>query len=161
MNPSTMENLLRASEGEFSYADGSSAALVDLALQDSDGAIATSVLGELAQRVSNDARTVAAEILRRDSWDPHLTAYAHTVIYLRDPELAFSFMQKLVETVADKPIFEAMIDNVRLDAARFQQGEGHRFLEALRRKIALPQSLVALADELGGGPADGKDAKGR
>lgn len=143
-----MKNLLSASEGEFSYEDSAVDALVELALQDSDAAVATSALGELTQRDSDDARKVAHEILARAQWDAHLTAYALTVLYRRDPESAFGFMQKVIDTATEKPVFESLIDNVLSDPERYQDEPGQGFVRALRRKLEEHASALSGSDEV-------------
>ena len=148
MNRSTMANLLSASEGEFSYSDSPADALVELALQDSDAAIATSALGEWAQRDSDDARQVACAILSRVQWDAHLTAYALTVLYSRDPQSAFGFMQKLVDTVKERPVFEALIDNVLSDPEHYEREPGQGFVRSLLHKLEEHASTVSGSDEV-------------
>jgi hypothetical protein len=148
MNASTMENLLRASEGEFSYSDSTSAALVELALQDSDAAIATSALGELTQRDSDEARSVALEILRRTQWDAHLTAYALTVLHSRDPVSALRVMQELVQTVTDKPVFEALVENVQSEPERYEHGPGLHFVDTLQRKLEEHAAALEGSEEI-------------
>jgi hypothetical protein len=138
MNPTTLHNLGLASEGEFAYADSDSEALIALALQDSDPEVATSALGELTQRDSDDARAVAQQILQRDPWDHHLGAYALTVLYSRDPDAAFEAMQRMLRASADKSIYQALIENVLSDRSRYIEGAGREFAAELAARLTEP-----------------------
>ena len=135
VNPTTLHNLGLAAEGEFAYADSDSEALIDLALQDSDPEVATSALGELTQRDSDDARAVAQQILQREPWDHHLSAYALTVLYSRDPDAAFEAMQRMLSASADKSIYQALIEHVLSDRSRYIDGVGRQFAAALAERL--------------------------
>jgi hypothetical protein len=135
VNPTTLHDLGLAAEGQFAYGDSDPEALKDLALQDSDAEVATSALGELAQRDSDDARRVAHAILQRDPWDQHLSAYALTVLYSRDPDAALEAMQRMLLGSADKAIYQALIENVLSDRSRYIDGVGRQFAAALAERL--------------------------
>jgi hypothetical protein len=136
MKSTTLDNLVRASAGALDYGSIDATSLIDLALQESDAEVATSALGELSP---HDARDTALEILRRPVWDSHLTAFALTLLYVRDPEAAFEMMKKFGYTANEKPIIEALIENILSDQERFQTGEGRRFAGELASRIATEQ----------------------
>lgn len=135
MKMTTLENLLRMSEGDFDYNKIYSESLSNLALQESDPVAATSALGELTQRDSDDARITAQAILQKNPWDAHLTAYALTVLYSRDAEAGLHAMEQVLNAATEKTIIEALIENVLSDEKNFRDGAGVSFVSRLAKHL--------------------------
>jgi len=131
-----IDHLLILTADEIKYDSLSTLVLSKLALQNADPFIATSALGELTQRNSGAAGSAAEQIVERAVWDSHLTAYALTILYDRDPRNAISKMSDLIQTNDDPVVLSAMIENVLSDVTRFRSGPGEVLANALVHRVA-------------------------
>lgn len=139
-----IDNLLVLPADEIHYDSLSTSVLSKLATQMVDPFIATSALGELAQRGPQETKNAAERILDGDTWDQHLTAFALTLLYDRDPERAIPRMAKLALTCEDPKILEAMIQNILSDSDRFQAAQEEPLAHTIARRVAAakPESFT-------------------
>jgi len=131
----SIDNLLIIPADEINYESLSTLTLTQLATQKTDPFIATSGLGELAQRDPQKTKEAAAQILDAGIWDRHLTAFALTLLYDRDPEGAIPRMAELALT-EDPKILEALIENILSDSVRFQSAPENQLARAIARRVA-------------------------
>lgn len=131
-----LAHLLMLSADEISYESLPTETLSALALQMTDPFIATSALGELAQRDPQQTKNDAAHILERGTWDRHLTAFALTLLYDRDPDGGLLQMARLVVGCMEPKILEAMIENILSDADRYRTREGATLARTVAGQVA-------------------------
>ena len=131
-----IDRLLVLPAGEIRYDSLSTSTLSALATQLADPFIATSALGELAQRGPQDTKDAAENILDRELWDRHLTAFALTLLYDRDPESGIRRMESLAPTCADPKILTAMIENILSDPERFRTTDRASLARVIAQRVA-------------------------
>jgi hypothetical protein len=135
-NDSEIDALLVLPADDIEYGSLSMPTLVALAIQTTDPFIATSALGELAQRDPRETTTAAERILDGDVWDPHLTAFALTLLYDRSPEAAMLRMQRLARSCDSSIVLAAMMENILSDSDRFTSPEPARLARAIAHRVA-------------------------
>ena len=131
----TIDDILRIPDENFDYGALDTQRLVGLALQRYEPWLATSALGELAQRGAPETADAATTILRAEPWDVRLTAYALTILFNRDPELAIREMTRIITTQDAPAILAAMIENVLSARERFDTGTGRDFAIKLAERL--------------------------
>jgi hypothetical protein len=132
----SIDSLLVLPADEIRYDSLSTSVLSSLATQTMDAFIATSALGELAQRGPQETTDAAECILDGDTWDGHLTAFALTLLYDRAPERAIPRMATLAVTCEDPTILAAMIENILSDSERFQAAPEDHLAGTISHRVA-------------------------
>jgi hypothetical protein len=131
----TVKELLLLPDDQIDYPSLDSGLLLELATQREEPFLATSALGELTQRKDGHAREAADRILHAAIWDKHLTAYALTVLFDRDPTATLQHMVRLIDICDEPKLLEAMAENVLNGRDYFQDGDGQRVLGTLVAKL--------------------------
>lgn len=135
LDPS-IANFLIIPADEIRYDNLPIAIVSKLAIQKMDPFIATSALGELAQRDPQETKEAAERILEEPLWDPHITAFALTLLYDRDPDSAIQRMTKLVSTCEVPKVLEAMVESILSDSERFLVAPADQLARAIARRVA-------------------------
>jgi hypothetical protein len=120
---------------DIAYSTLATQTLFDLAIQEMEPSIAGHALAELAQRDVHQERDAAEAILLEPVWDHHLTGYAMTILYHRDPRRALELMAPFLAS-EDPVILDEMIDIVLENPADFATGKKRAFATNLATRVA-------------------------
>lgn len=133
---SLIDHLLIIPADQIQYDTLATSTLSGLATQMEEPFIATSALGELAQRSQEETIHAAERILTEKVWDAHLTAFALTLLYDRDPAKGIAQMEKHIVDCRDPTILAAMMDNVLTDLNATFSTTNSQLAQAISRQVA-------------------------